>query len=254
MTKSAGTAHGIRIVLCAMLLVLGEGVFSPLAADWPTSSIPSVGARVPILVYHAIDESGITYSTTPAQLDAHCRWLVAHGYTAITVRRFWRAAQGKADLPLNPIVLTNDDGGPTALAFARILRRHGLVGTYFVNNVSPLTPRQIRALDRWGEVEAHTVSHVALNGLDYRRQMTEIVENAVYLQRITGNPVRFLAWPYGVKDESATIAAAEAGITAAFALGGARADLHAIDPYAVPRISIVADDTMTTFAAKVRGE
>jgi peptidoglycan/xylan/chitin deacetylase (PgdA/CDA1 family) len=203
-------------------------------------------------VYHTVDESGNTYSVTPRQLNQQCRWLVEHGYTAISLRQFWRAARGLVELPPNPVVLTNDDGDPSTRKFARILDRYGLVGTYFVNNVSPLTRRQIRSLAQRGSVEAHTVSHVALSRLDYEEQLTEIAENRDYLEEITGQPVRFLAWPYGDLDESAIEAAAAAGILVAFSLGATAADLETIDWYAVPRMTIFVDDDLETFAGKVR--
>ena len=82
---------------------------------------------------------------------------------------------------------------------------------------------------------------------------TEIAENRAYLEEITGQPVRFLAWPYGDANESAVQAAAAAGIIAAFGLGGTAADLNAIDRYAIPRITIYAEDDLAAFVAKVQG-
>jgi peptidoglycan/xylan/chitin deacetylase (PgdA/CDA1 family) len=245
-------AHGWRPLVSGLVLVLlwwGTGI-ATLAVPLPASR---GAARVPILVYHMVDESGNIYSVTPRQLKQQCRWLVEHGYTAITPRQFWRAARGLVDLPPNPVILTNDDGDPTVRRFSRILERNGLAGTYFLNNVSPLTQRQIRALAERGSVEAHTVSHVALSGLGYEDQVAEIAENQAYLEEITGQPVRFLAWPYGDVNESAIEAAEAAGIVGAFGLGGTAADLDVVDWYTVPRIAIDVDDDLETFAAKVTG-
>ena len=83
--------------------------------------------------------------------------------------------------------------------------------------------------------------------------MTEIAENRDYLEEITGQPVRFLAWPYGDVNESAIEAAAAAGIVVAFGLGATAADLETIDWYAVPRMTIYVDDDLESFAAKVTG-
>ncbi|MBW3634264.1 MAG: polysaccharide deacetylase family protein, partial [Chloroflexi bacterium] len=242
-----------RALLYGLTLILVWGGVSTSASAVPLTATDHAAVRVPILVYHAVDESGNTYSVTPRQLDEQCRWLVEQGYTAITLRQFWRAARGLADLPSNPVILTNDDGDPSVRKFANILDRYGLVGTYFVNNVSPLTQRQIRSLSQRGAVEAHTVSHVALSGLDYKDQVSEIAENRAYLERITGQPVRFLAWPYGDASETAFQAAEVTGIVAAFGLGGTAAGLDAIDRYAIPRITIYAEDDLATFAAKGRG-
>jgi peptidoglycan/xylan/chitin deacetylase (PgdA/CDA1 family) len=246
-----GGASGARTRLCGLLLILVWWGAS-LAASPVSTAGQSGPVRVPILVYHAVDESGTPYSVTPRRLNEQCRWLVENGYTTITLRHFWRATRGLADLPLNPVILTNDDGDFSARKFAKILDRYGLVGAYFVNNVSPLTRRQIRSLAQSGAVEAHAVSHVALSELDYTAQLAEIADNRVYLEQITGQPVRFLAWPYGDENESAIQAAAAGGIVAAFGLGGTTADLDAIDRYAIPRITIYAEDDLAAFVAKVR--
>jgi peptidoglycan/xylan/chitin deacetylase (PgdA/CDA1 family) len=241
-----------RTQLWGLVLILVWGSASMGTPAAPIGMTQDAAARVPILVYHMVDESGNTYSVTPQQLNQQCRWLVEHGYTAITLRQFWRAARGLAELPPNPVMLTNDDGDPSVRKFAKILDRYGLVGSYFVNNVSPLTRRQIRSLAQRGAVEAHTVSHVALSGLDHEEQVEEIAENRDYLEEITGQPVRFLAWPYGDVSESAIEAAESEGIIVAFGLGAIAADLDAIDWYTVPRMAIVVDDDLETFAAKVR--
>jgi len=245
--------HGFRMLLCGVVLTLVWGSASMGTWAVPIGMTQGAAARVPILVYHTVDESGNAYSVTPRKLNQQCRWLVEHGYTAITLRQFWRAARGLEELPPNPVVLTNDDGDPSTRKFAKILDRYGLVGTYFVNNVSPLTRRQIRSLAQRGSVEAHTVSHVALSGLDYEDQVAEIAENRAYLEEITGQPVRFLAWPYGDVNERAIEAAAAAGIVVAFGLGATAADFVTIEWYAVPRMTIYVDDDLETFAAKVTG-
>jgi peptidoglycan/xylan/chitin deacetylase (PgdA/CDA1 family) len=245
--------HGFRTRLGSLVLILVLGGASLGTAAVPLGMAQPAAARVPILVYHTVDESGNTYSVTPRQLNQQCRWLVEHGYTSITLRQFWQAARGLADLPPNPVILTNDDGDPSVWTFARILARYGLVGSYFVNNVSPLTRHQIWSLAQRGSIEAHTVSHVALSGLDYEDQVAEIGENKTYIEEITRQPVRFLAWPYGDVNESAIEAAAASGIVVAFALGGTAADLDTTDWYTIPRIAIFVGDDLETFAAKVRG-
>jgi peptidoglycan/xylan/chitin deacetylase (PgdA/CDA1 family) len=209
--------------------------------------------RVPVLAYHNVDYSGSEYSVTPEQLDEQCRWLIENGYSAITLHQFWDAATGFGKLPANPVLLTNDDGWSSAIAFAEILGRHGMVGTYFLNSVSPLTADQILLLSQLGSVQAHTSTHAHLSGLDYEGQLAEISENKSYLEAITGQPVHFLAWPFGDRNESAVQAAAAAGILGAFGLGGTAASLLTIDPYHIPRIMMGPGDDLPTFAAKVGG-
>ena len=247
-----GAWRGARAGFCALVLALSWwGAPTALPGTSPVALGQDIFGRVPILAYHNVDYSGSAYSVTPEQLDEQCRWLVENGYTAITMGQFWEAATGLGKLPPNPIVLTNDDGWSSAMTFAEVLGRHGLPGTYFINSVSPLTPDQILALAQSGAVEAHTVTHAHLAGMDYESQLAEIVQNKTYLEQITGQPVRFLAWPFGESNESAVQAAAAAGIIGAFGLGGVAADLTVINPYQIPRITIMIEDDLAMFAAKV---
>ena len=240
-----GVWRGARAVLCALVLVL---VWLPLPARAAQELAP---VRVPVLVYHNVDYSGSEYSVTPEQLDAQCRWLVENGYTAVTLWQFWDAAMGYGTLPPNSVLLTSDDGWSSAMTFAEILGRYGLVGNYFINNVSPLTSDEILYLAQHGSVQAHTATHQNLSHFDYAGQLAEISENVTYLQQITGQPVQFLSWPFGDRNETAVEAAAAAGIIGAFGLTGTGCHLHTIDPYHIPRIMMAVSDDIETFAAKV---
>ena len=242
-----GVWREARAVSCALLLVQVLVAYpSPARAMAEFASI-----RVPILAYHNVDYSGSEFSVTPEQLDEQCRWLIENGYTAITLWQFWDAATGSGTLPANPVMLTNDDGWSSAVTFAEVLGRHGLPATYFINNVSPLAPDQILVLSQWGVVEAHTVTHAHLAGMDYDSQVAEIANNVAYLEQITGQPIHLMAWPWGESDESAVQAAAVSGIVGAFGLGGTGAYVPAVDPYHIPRILMGPSDDLDTFAAKV---
>jgi peptidoglycan/xylan/chitin deacetylase (PgdA/CDA1 family) len=250
----AGLGRRVRAVVSSLVLV-GVWCAGPALAPGggAARAAQETFGRVPVLAYHNVDYSGSEYSVSPEQLDEQCRWLVENGYTAITLHQFWDAATGYGKLPPNPVLLTNDDGWASAITFAEILGRHGMVGTYFLNSVSPLTAEQILLLSQLGSVQAHTANHAHLSGLDYEGQLAEIAENKTYLEAITGQPVQFLAWPFGDRNESAVQAAAAAGILGAFGLGGTAASLLALDPYHIPRIMMGPGDDLPTFAAKVGG-
>jgi hypothetical protein len=248
-----GVLRAVRMMACAILVVL---VWWALPISFPGNAAVEAqvpGARVPILVYHNIDYSGSAYSVTPEMLDAQCRWLIENGYTAITLGQFWDAAFAGGSLPPNPIVLTNDDGWSSAVTFAEILGRNGLVGNYFINNYSPLTADQIYLLMQNGPVQAHTANHQHMAQLDYPTQLSEIADNKAYIEGITGAPVQFVAWPFGEANASAVEAATAAGIVGAFGLGGRPCYIGALDPYHIPRIMMEPSDTLDTFAAKVTG-
>lgn len=207
--------------------------------------------RVPVLCYHNIDYSGSAYATTPELLNAECQWLLTNGYTAISVYQLWNAFATGHPLPPNPVMLTNDDGWSSAIAFAQTLSAHGMIGNYFINNYSPLSADEILFLAQNGPVQAHTANHQYMSQLDPATQSAEIVDNQTYISGITGQPVQFLAWPFGDYNATAVQAAQDAGILAAFGLGGVACHVGQGDTLALPRIMIEATDTLDTFASKV---
>ena len=214
-------------------------------------AIAQSGTRVPILAYHNIDYSGSQYSTTPELLEAECAWLAASGYTTISVYQLWDSISVGAPLPPNPIMLCNDDGWPGTTIFASTLSAHGMVGNYFINNYSPLTASELQLIAHNGPVQAHTATHQMMSHLDPAAQVAEIADNQAYLSGITGQPVHFLAWPFGDFNASALQAARDCGILAGFGLGGAACYVGQGDTLALPRIMIEATDTLDTFASKV---
>jgi peptidoglycan/xylan/chitin deacetylase (PgdA/CDA1 family) len=207
--------------------------------------------RVPVLCYHNVDYSGSAYSTTPDMLDTQCQWLTANGFTAISVYQLLNAFTSGGSLPAAPVVLTNDDGWASSVTFAQTLGANGMTGNYFINNYSPLSAADILFLAQNGPVQAHTANHQMMSQQDPATQSAEIVSNQAYISGITGQPVQFLAWPFGDYGPNAIQAAKDAGILGAFGLGGAPCYVGASDVYAMPRIMMEVGDTLDTFAAKV---
>lgn len=246
-----GAWRRVRAIVCAVFLVLfWWGLPASLPAD-VSAQENWASVRVPIIVYHNVDYSGSAYSVTPEALDAHCRWLIENGYTTISLWQFWEAAFNGGSLPPNSVMLTNDDGWSSAVTFAEILGRYGLVGNYFINNYSPLSGDQIRMLAQNGPVQAHTANHPYLSQMDYAGQVAEIADNKAYIESITGVPVNFIAWPFGDYNASAIEAASAAGIIAGFGLGGTAAYVGAVEPYGIPRIMMSVECDLATFIAMV---
>lgn len=217
----------------------------------PRPAAAQDAVRVPVLCYHNIDYSGSAYATTPEMLDAECQWLLNNGYTAIGVYQLWNAWTAGTALPANPVLMTNDDGWASAVTFAQTLSAHGMIGNYFINNYSPLSASDILYLAQNGPVQAHTANHQYMTQLDPATQSAEIANNQAYITGITGQPVQFLAWPFGDFGPNAIQAAKDNGILAAFGLNGISCYVGSGNLYAIPRIMMEVGDTLDTFAAKV---
>jgi len=126
----------------------------------PPPPKPPVGphdAPVPILEYHVIAPpiANAPYPdlyVKPDDFAGQVRWLAAHGYHAVTLRRVYDFWTGKQALPRKPVVLTFDDGYRSdftvALPTLRARRWPGVLNLE-VQNLQPVwgtRPGEVRKL------------------------------------------------------------------------------------------------------------
>ena len=92
--------------------------------------------RIPILMYHNIDETGDGDVTIAASLfEEQMKAIAENGYTALTFSDLKAYVDGNAGLPDKPVVITFDDGYLSVYNYAYpILNKYGLNGTVFVIN------------------------------------------------------------------------------------------------------------------------
>src|SRR3954470_14604929 len=201
--------------------------------------------RIIILGYHEVEDDGLpphaviprgvaasptademeryTVSTEAfrQQLDA----LDAHGYEVIALADVVDYLNGRrATLPARSAVITVDDGWrSTSTEIAPELAKRGWPFTAFVyprvieqhaRHPYNLTWSEVNALAKSGvDIESHTYSHPFLTragSLD-----DELNCSGDVLAAHTGQPVRFLAYPYGDHDDDVIAATKNAGYEAA---------------------------------------
>jgi len=114
-----------RIALLLIVAVLLGGSFFLYSL--------SKTVRIPILMYHNIDETSDGNDTITASLfEEQMKAISENGYTALTFSDLQAYVDGKADLPDKPVVITFDDGYLSTYVYAYpILSRYGLNGTVF---------------------------------------------------------------------------------------------------------------------------
>lgn len=91
-------------------------------------------AKVPVLMYHHLDDEGNDTTTiTPETFEAHLKALRENGYTAITIEELISYVDGNGILPPKPVLITFDDGylSNYELAFP-ILKKYDMKATIFV--------------------------------------------------------------------------------------------------------------------------
>lgn len=205
-------------------------------------------AFVEVLMYHHIAAGDDNLHVAPDVFEQQVAWLKDNGYVTITPDDLYKALYKGLPLPAKPIMLTIDDGNPSTTTFKQILDKYGFRGVYFLPNYAELTKDQIRALDKSGEVCAHTVSHPFLDTLTYDDQNWQITNNKEWLEGIVGHPVTCFAYPFGRYNDDTNTILTKAGFTIAFnAWGGPNPISADVDPLHVLRKEIDPQFDIDTF-------
>lgn len=230
--------------------------------------------RVIILMYHIIDNPlsplEEKYCCSPADFEGQMQFLRKSHYNPVSLDRFVDALDGKGSCPENSVVVTFDDGFDNMLDSALpVLQKFSIPATMFVpsdrinstNNWMHgrgfpkrrlLTQAQLLELKNEGVcIGSHTRNHVRLTEISKDCVSDEIEGSKKVLEDILGSEVPFFAYPYGLFNESAIAAVAEAGYKAACTTRSGFNRLN-IDPYALRRIEVYGTDTMTDFKRKLK--
>jgi len=99
------------------------------------------------------------------------------------------------------LAISVDDGHPTDLRTAELLRRYGLKATFYVPATNPerplLSQTELRAIGSDFEIGAHTFGHRPLANLPDADASREIVEGKDWLENQLGHDVRSFCYPRG---------------------------------------------------------
>jgi len=166
----------------------------------------------------------LRYTATPENFAAQLDYLQQNGYHVIPLARLVDFLEGRGEpLPPRSVVITVDDGWRCAATrIAPELRKRGMPFTLFVyphiigHGEHALTWPEVEQLARDGvDVESHTLTHPFLTALDPASLDRELAGSRQEIEKHTGKPVRFLAYPYGDYNSSVMESAAHDGYDAA---------------------------------------
>jgi len=234
---------------------------------WSASLRRLAQRRSVILGYHGVAvaparEDLFRLLVHPEEFTRQLELLLDAGFQFLTVAELAERLDGERP-PAGLAAVSFDDGMrdnyTTALP---ILRPLGIRATVYV--VSDLIGGQsqwitgrragelmnedeIRALVAEGwEIGSHTVTHADLTQLDYAGCRREIEVSRDALERITGQPIRTLAYPFGRYGPDAIAAARDAGLSAALTTGSG-----SWAPLELTRAMISAHDPMPVVMLKL---
>lgn len=187
--------------------------------------------RIPLLVYHRIDQEKLSTSTAPNVFISHLEWLAKRGWRSLTAEEFTFYAMRKESMPAKSFLLTFDDGYESIASTALpVLKDLNFKAVCFLSTESIehspalevnashsesafLSWSQVRELQSagWVEFHSHTHSHKPLSSLTRSELAADLGTSLEHLTTELGlsrSHFRHLAWPWGEShDESRQIAA-----------------------------------------------
>ena len=187
--------------------------------------------RVPILMYHSVDDDSAAACVRPDRFREQMAYLKGAGYEAVDLDAVHGYMTGRATLPGKPIVITFDDGYRDNVEIAYpILKDYGMCATIYLatghlgytNRWNAAEGVTQRPLLTWEEVrvaandpllsfQAHTRTHPRLSTLPLNQAREELALSKQVIEEQLGRPCHHFAYPYGDFNDAVRDAAEEAG-------------------------------------------
>lgn len=194
-----------------------------------TAPFKKSGEGIPVLMFHSIAyEKGNGVRLPTEKFDEDMKYLKDNGYHTLTLGDLYNYLQYNGKVPEKSVVLTFDDGYMDNYTnMYPILKKYGFRATIFVItsyiDKSPdyLTSNQLKEMDTYGiDIESHTVDHEPLNKLTKDKQLEELTNSKIFLEKLLNKKILYIAYPYGAYDKNVAECAKEAGYTMAFTTKG----------------------------------
>lgn len=178
-----------------------------------------MGASLPVLTFHAIDDAVSVISCPPRVFASGLARLHAHGYRTIRLAEALTLLRQRQPFPERAFVVTFDDGFQSVYTDAfPVLQRHGMSATVFltVGTAPPahasarLPPFEGRPTLSWPEIRemqgaglefgAHTLTHPDLTRMSAAQVAAEMSASKTLIEDALGTPVTTFAYPFGRYD------------------------------------------------------
>ncbi len=230
------------------------------------SSAGSILARkqVPVLCYHQIrpykpDDSPTAkaYIVPPAIFSDQMKALHDSGYQTILPDRLMHYLLSGQNLPEKAVLISFDDGCDEQYEITRtILDPYKMKAAYFIMTVAINRPNymkaeQIKALaDSGHSIGLHTWDHHNVKKYVADDWVKQVEKPKAVLEKITGKPVTYFAYPFGLWNPEAIPHLKEKGLQAAFILSTTR---DQADPlYTIRRIIVPGTWSGTQLLTRMR--
>jgi peptidoglycan/xylan/chitin deacetylase (PgdA/CDA1 family) len=192
--------------------------------------------QVPILCYHQIREWSPSDSKTAKdyivpieKFRDQMKALAENGYHTISPDQLYDYLVKGTALPSKPFLLTYDDTRAEQFTIAREeMKKYGFKGVYFIMTVSLgrpgyMTREEVKELSDEGNViGSHTWNHSNVKNYTAKDWPLQVDKPSQQLENITGKPVEYFAYPFGLWNKTAVEQLKERHFKAAFQLSEKR--------------------------------
>jgi peptidoglycan/xylan/chitin deacetylase (PgdA/CDA1 family) len=206
--------------------------------------------EVPILCYHRIrnilasdGEDMKTYSVTPAAFADQMKALHDNGFQTILPDQLYNYLVQNGPLPRKPVLITFDDTREEQYRIGMPeMNKYGYKGVFFIMTVSINRPGymskdQIKSLSDSGHIiAAHTWDHHNVKKYEGSDWETQLAKPKKKLEAITGKPVNYFAYPFGLWNKKAIPKIKSNGYRLAFILSTKRDSTEPL--YTIRRIIV----------------
>ncbi|MGH9458568.1 MAG: polysaccharide deacetylase family protein [Thermoanaerobaculia bacterium] len=209
-----------------------------------------------ILTYHIVHSPNDTfYSMTRAAFRQQMEYLRSTGYTVISLADLYDYVSGKREsIPKQSVVITVDDGWKcTYTEIFPVMQELGFPFTVFIypnfigQSYYALEWDQVVEMAAAGvDIQSHTHSHPFLTRGSDEALERELAKSKKILEEKTGDPVRFVAYPYGDYDARVTAATEKAGYDAGLTCDFGRVH-RGSDPFRMKRVVIFEKTSFASF-------
>jgi peptidoglycan/xylan/chitin deacetylase (PgdA/CDA1 family) len=193
-------------------------------------------AQVPVLCYHQIRDWRPTDSKqardyiVPVQaFEDQIKMLADSGYHTVSADQLYDYLNYGTALPAKPVMLTFDDTDLPQFTVAKpVMEKYGFKGLFFIMTVSLGRPNymsreQVKQLaDAGNEIGSHTWDHKNIKQFVPADWAVQIDKPTKTLEAITGKPVKYFAYPFGLWNHAVIAPLKEHGFRAAFQLAAKR--------------------------------
>ncbi len=210
-------------------------LFAPAVnGDRFTQKIYGDRKQIPVLCYHNIKKEPVKEDLlwiSEAGLNEQMKMLYNSGYHTVLPDQLNQYLTTGTALPTKPVLLSFDDTHEEHFSIVvPILNRYRFKAVFFPMTVSIgkknyMTAAQIKTLSDSGHaIGCHTWNHPSITTLKGKEWEQQIDKPKLLLEKITGKPVKYFAYPYGAWNDTAIMELKKRGIKAAFQLTGKQSE------------------------------